>query len=92
MGHSQGLVFNWAFALGTWAVAGPFWAVIAFVTIAFLRVTMEAQGLRLENAELRRQIDERPFSFDDYEADAPPASGTRSVAGTIERAKLASEI
>jgi hypothetical protein len=91
VGHLQGLAFNWAFALGAWAVAGPFWAVIAFVTVAFLRVTLEAQGLRLENAELRSRLLERAFSFDDYEPDAPPASGTRPVAGPLERAELASE-
>jgi len=90
VGHFQGLVFNWALALGAWAVAGPFWAVITFVTVAFIRVTMEAQSLRLENAELRRELDERPFNFDDFEPEAPPVSGTRPSAGALHRAELAS--
>ena len=69
-------MLNAAAALAAWALAGPCWGVVVFLTGAIARVTLEAQGLRNENATLRRVIAEQERRVPG-DVDEPPVSGTR---------------
>lgn len=73
-----GTLLNFALAAAVLAAAGPFWAVIAFLAVALVRVTLDAHVLRRENELLQERIASLENGFEvDPMADAPPESGTR---------------
>jgi len=69
--HLNGVMFNWAAALGAWALGGPLYAVLAFLGVALVRVSLQMQELRRDNDELRRLLDDPARGF--------RMSGTRQV-------------
>ncbi len=71
-------MFNWSFALGAWALGGPYWSAVVFLAIALVRIAAEAQGLRHESAALRRRLIayEGPFT-PHYQPDTPLDSEIR---------------
>lgn len=74
-----GTIANFAVAIAALVVAGPYWAVIVFLSVALVRVTLDSHVLRRDH-ELLQERFARLESRPDLEADldAPPASGTRS--------------
>jgi hypothetical protein len=65
-------------------LAGPFWGVIVFLSIALVRVTLDAHVLRREN-ELLQEYVVRLQSSPDLDTDAPPESGTRPSRTLLEK-------
>jgi hypothetical protein len=88
------MLLNWAMALGACALGGPFWGAITFLSLALLRLSLEAQALRTRNEELEARLaaeDDR-FEWDDYLPNAssePPASDIRPARAFV-RARMAS--
>lgn len=92
---NNGILFNWSVALGAWALGGPLWAVIAFLTVALARVSLESQTLRHESGELRRRLllTGGPFGLSDNvddEREAPPTSEIRVLSGVTPEGRAAS--
>jgi len=79
VGHLNGIMFNWSFALGAWALAGPVWGVATFLAIALVRVSVDAQALRHDNAELKRRLGlpRGALSLAVNDVEAPPESEIR---------------
>lgn len=84
---TNGILFNWSIALGAFSIGGWMWAMIAFLGVALVRVSLEMQHLRHEAGELRRRLllTSGPFSLGLYDVatdspEAPPASETRLTA------------
>lgn len=63
MTNRAGLLFNWSFALGAYALGGPLWAIIAFLAVALVRVSLELQALRRNHSELKRLLSSRGAAF-----------------------------
>jgi hypothetical protein len=94
VGHYNGILFNWSSSLGAWALGGPLWAIITFLGVALVRVSLDAQALRLDNLELRRRLFAKnigePFAPENQEAEeAPPHSEVRVSRSAIDRKRLA---
>ena len=99
VGHlNNGILFNWSIALGAWALGGPMWAAITFLTVALARVSLESQALRHESGELRRRLllTGGPFGFSEVDSesthDAPPISETRLSSVPIEPPRVVSGV
>jgi hypothetical protein len=86
------MMLNWSLALGAWALGGPLWGVVTFLAVALLRVSIDAQALRYDNAELKRRLglpramqvgaddpDEVPES--EIRVSRNPSMATRAVSG-----------
>ena len=81
-----GTLLNFATAAVALAVAGPFWAVIAFLAVVLVRVTLDSHILRRENELLQERVTTLESGFElDPAADAPPESGTRPSRGLVEK-------
>jgi hypothetical protein len=84
----NGLLFNWAVALGALVLGGPLYAITAFLAVALVRVAIDAQALRRDNEELRFVLEQRnrALGIDGaaIDLDAPPESTTRLSRGAIE--------
>jgi len=92
MAAHAGTLFNASAALGAWALGGPFWGVIAFLSIAILRMGLEAQALRRENDELRYCLAHAATSSSEVaegnaDTDAPPESLTRPSRTALDRTR-----
>ncbi len=72
---------NFAVAVAALAVAGPYWAVIVFLSVALVRVTLDAHALRREHELLQ----ERFARLEEADLDAPPESGTRPSRALLEK-------
>jgi hypothetical protein len=74
----SGTIVNFAAAAAALGLAGPYWGVIVFLSVALVRVTLDAHVLRRDNELLQERFEhlERNQDFD-VDADAPPESGTR---------------
>lgn len=74
-----GTIVNFGLSALTLAVAGPYWAVIAFLGVALVRTTLDAHILRRENELLRERVValEGELDLDRAADEAPPESGTR---------------
>jgi hypothetical protein len=74
----SGTMVNFGAAAATLALAGPYWGVIVFLSIALVRVTLDAHVLRRDNELLQERFELLESNLDlDVDADAPPESGTR---------------
>jgi membrane protein implicated in regulation of membrane protease activity len=84
----NGLLFNWAIALGALALGGTLYAIIAFLAVALVRVAIDAQALRRDNEELRYMLEQRNRQLGIeaavFDPEAPPESTTRLSRGVIE--------
>ncbi len=78
---TNGILFNWSAALGAYAVGGPLWAAVVFLSVALIRMSLESQNLRDEAEQLRRRVIllGGPFGLSDElpETEDVPGSGTR---------------
>lgn len=81
-----GTIVNFAAAIAALAVAGPFWGVIVFLSIALVRVTLDAHVLRRDHELLQERIAQLESSPDlEADVDAPPESGTRPSRTLLEK-------
>jgi hypothetical protein len=81
-----GTIANFLAAGAALALAGPYWAVIVFLSIALVRVTLDAHILRRENEMLQERFVRLRSSPDlDANEDAPPESGTRPSQTLLEK-------
>jgi len=74
-----GTLLNFAIAGAALAASGPYWAVIAFLGVALVRIAMDASALRRANESLMERVAmlEGHVELDPLADDAPPQSGTR---------------
>jgi hypothetical protein len=81
-----GTMLNFGSAVAALAIAGPYWGVIVFLSIALVRIALDAHVLRREHESLQERYASLEASIAlDPEADAPPASGTRPSRALIEK-------
>jgi len=81
-----GTIANFSAAGAALVFAGPFWAVIVFLSIALVRVTLDAHVLRRENELLQERVIRLQSSPDlETDADAAPESGTRPSRTFLEK-------
>ena len=79
-----GTIANFGAAAAALALAGPHWAVIVFLGIALVRITLDAHVLRRENELLQERVVSLEGEFDP-QADVPPESGTRPSRAFLEK-------
>ena len=83
---ASGTVVNFAAAGAALALAGPYWGVIVFLSIALVRITLDAHVLRRDNELLQEHVVRLQSSPDlDAAVDAPPESGTRPSRTLLEK-------
>jgi hypothetical protein len=81
-----GTIANFGVAAAALVFAGPYWAVIAFLSIALVRVALDAHVLRRDNELLLERVVRLESSPDlEADADAPPESGTRPSRTFLEK-------
>jgi hypothetical protein len=79
-----GSIANFSAAGAALLLAGPHWAVIVFLSIALVRVTLDAHVLRRDNELLQERV-VRMQSDPDLDVEAPPESGTRPSRSLLEK-------
>jgi len=83
---ASGTILNFSAAGAALALAGPYWGVIVFLSIALVRVTLDSHVLRRENELLQERVVSLESSPDlDSDFDAPPKSGTRPSRTFLEK-------
>jgi membrane protein implicated in regulation of membrane protease activity len=81
-----GTIVNFAAAVAALALAGPYWGVIVFLSIALVRITLDAHMLRRDHELLQEHVARLESSPDlEAEVDAPPESGTRPSRTFLEK-------
>jgi membrane protein implicated in regulation of membrane protease activity len=64
MEQYTGTMVNWSLALGAFTIGGLLWAAVVFLAVAAIRVAMEIQRRKRQNAELSRQAEGRQQFMD----------------------------
>ena len=99
MTNRTGLLFNWSLAFGAYAIGGLLWAVIAFLGVALVRVSLELQTLRRNHSELKRLLSTRgaAFGYGEFagtpDSEPTPQSEVRPLHNVtnFQREKMASQ-
>jgi hypothetical protein len=82
---ARGTIANFGAAVLALVIGGPYWAVIVFLAVALVRVTLDAHVLRRENEFLEERVERLQTLDEDLPSDAPPESGTRLSETFIEK-------
>lgn len=83
-----GTIVNALAGLVACALGGPLWGGVAFLAIAIVRMALEVQALRTENADLRVLLAQgSPVGAGDAYADAPE-SEMRPKLSSIAEARI----